>query len=361
MDVLEGIEALDWAQWHHAYGPATDVPSCLRALTDADLDAADEAKWQLYGNLWHQGTIYEATGHAVPWLIRLLDDPMVDHAWLLTYLGHIAMGSSYNAQHAGLDFINASTDEYQEQMAQELAWVKAARDRLVEGRPSFVRMLTHDDPAVRSSVLYVYACLGGALPIEDVRDLTTDASPMVRASAVLSLVDADDAVGRATAERAMMDISLAVRWAGAYLAAFLPNAGAPVVTILLDALNDSEALLEIMNGSPFVDDGVDSMSANALARIGPEIAPEAIDGMIGRLNWVGASEALSLVSTLLYMVFGNKPAPPTLTDAQRKVLRAIAASDNAWTFDGNMWGILNQWELPTKRADLKTHADDAGI
>ena len=49
---------------HHAYGPAEDVPNQLRALISHDEKQRDEALYALHGNIWHQGTIYEATSHA---------------------------------------------------------------------------------------------------------------------------------------------------------------------------------------------------------------------------------------------------------------------------------------------------------
>ncbi|MET8826279.1 hypothetical protein ABZX40_34570 [Streptomyces sp. NPDC004610] len=68
---LDGLDARPWSSLSHAYGGAEDVPDLLRALTGADVDAADEALDELYGCVLHQGTVYAATAEAVPFLARI--------------------------------------------------------------------------------------------------------------------------------------------------------------------------------------------------------------------------------------------------------------------------------------------------
>ncbi|MER6319070.1 hypothetical protein ABT237_35750 [Streptomyces sp. NPDC001581] len=65
---LDGLDARPWSSLSHAYGSAEDVPDLLRALTGADVDAADEALSELYGSVLHQGTVYAASAEAVPFL-----------------------------------------------------------------------------------------------------------------------------------------------------------------------------------------------------------------------------------------------------------------------------------------------------
>ncbi|MGW2987562.1 hypothetical protein [Streptomyces goshikiensis] len=65
---LDGLDARPWSSLSHAYGSAGDIPDLLRALTGADVDAADEALSELYGSVLHQGTVYAASAEAVPFL-----------------------------------------------------------------------------------------------------------------------------------------------------------------------------------------------------------------------------------------------------------------------------------------------------
>jgi hypothetical protein len=68
---LGAVSAVDWSAVHHAYGPASDVPGQLAAVIVGDDETRDEAWWNLWGNIHHQGTIYEATAPAVPILLGL--------------------------------------------------------------------------------------------------------------------------------------------------------------------------------------------------------------------------------------------------------------------------------------------------
>ncbi|GAA2325483.1 hypothetical protein OKJ48_00490 [Streptomyces kunmingensis] len=65
---LDGLDARPWSALSHAYGTAEDIPDALRALTGADVEAADEALSGLYGSVLHQGTVYTASAEAVPFL-----------------------------------------------------------------------------------------------------------------------------------------------------------------------------------------------------------------------------------------------------------------------------------------------------
>jgi hypothetical protein len=103
--MLDGIDSVDWASLRHAYGSADDVPDLLRALASGDEDQRKNAVYELFGNIWHQGTVYPATAAAVPFLYELLSAPNVpaksDIAGLLAC---IAAGSGYLEVHSVGDF-----------------------------------------------------------------------------------------------------------------------------------------------------------------------------------------------------------------------------------------------------------------
>ena len=73
--MLEGLDAIDWSKLRHAYGEATDVPNQIRALLSEDKKVRDDAMDELCGNILHQGTVYEASSYAVPFLQELLRAP----------------------------------------------------------------------------------------------------------------------------------------------------------------------------------------------------------------------------------------------------------------------------------------------
>jgi hypothetical protein len=57
---LVGLDDVPWDAVEHAYGPATDVPGRLRELTGSRAEQ-QHALYELHGDIWHQGTVYEAT------------------------------------------------------------------------------------------------------------------------------------------------------------------------------------------------------------------------------------------------------------------------------------------------------------
>ena len=69
--VLDGLAEIPWRDLSHAYGSAGDVPGLQRAIASGDDEAAGDAVHELFGNIWHQGSVYEATEYAVPFLARM--------------------------------------------------------------------------------------------------------------------------------------------------------------------------------------------------------------------------------------------------------------------------------------------------
>lgn len=90
---LETLESVPWDDLHHAYGPAGDVPETLRALVGNDAEERSQALNELCGNIFHQGTRYEATPYAIPFLVKFASDPDVPgRADILTLLANLALG-----------------------------------------------------------------------------------------------------------------------------------------------------------------------------------------------------------------------------------------------------------------------------
>ncbi|WP_166663786.1 hypothetical protein [Streptomyces sp. NBC_00582] len=83
----------EWSRLHHAHGRADDVPGHLAALTDPDPAARRAAVSVLSGTLYHQGTRWPASAHAVTPLVTLLDTPSTpDRATVLALLHAVALG-----------------------------------------------------------------------------------------------------------------------------------------------------------------------------------------------------------------------------------------------------------------------------
>jgi hypothetical protein len=117
-DALDELDQVDWSRLEHSYGKGVippgvagdmslaltgDVSRSLAALrTDPSLAITDG----LYSNICHQGTVYQATAHAVPFIAAVAAGDVPDgiRSSLLVLLGDISIGGSYvapNGSHAG--------------------------------------------------------------------------------------------------------------------------------------------------------------------------------------------------------------------------------------------------------------------
>ena len=72
---LEELNSVNWAKLTHTYGRADDVPNLLRRVASDNEPTRDQAIWNLYGNIFHQGSRYQASPHAVPFIFGLLRRP----------------------------------------------------------------------------------------------------------------------------------------------------------------------------------------------------------------------------------------------------------------------------------------------
>jgi hypothetical protein len=93
-DMFDGLNALPWYDLKHAYGSAEEVPMWLRQLASHDECIRQQAISHLNGSICHQGWICPATAYAVPYLIELLQEPMLPgKEEILELLAMIAMAN----------------------------------------------------------------------------------------------------------------------------------------------------------------------------------------------------------------------------------------------------------------------------
>ena len=165
--MLDGIDSIDWASLRHAYGSAADVPELLGALASSDEEKRKKAIYELFGNIWHQGTVYPATEAAVPFLYELLNAPSVPaKSEIAGLLACIAAGSGYLEVHSVGDFgektwrkilseRGKSLEEEVEREATEINGVRrAAATRLLDLLPYL-----HDpEPENRRVIAEAFGC-----------------------------------------------------------------------------------------------------------------------------------------------------------------------------------------------------------
>ncbi len=201
--MLEGLDRVNWSQLSHAYGPADDVPALIRALASGDADARDHAFQGLFSTIWHQGTVYEATAHAVPFLLELLAAPGVaEKEAIFHLLGSIADGNSYMEVHSRLwDDVDPSQEaqrERQEQVGREREHVRAARQAVEAGVGTYLDLLADEDPTVREAAISMLGlCRGRADRVipELLARIPNQADARSRAALILAVGDLAEGTG----------------------------------------------------------------------------------------------------------------------------------------------------------------------
>ncbi|WP_416966666.1 hypothetical protein [Streptomyces sp. 4F14] len=172
---------LDDVQWHtltHAYGTAEDVPDLIRALYEGG-EAAEEALDELYGTVYHQGSVYEASAPAVPFLAHAARHAPGQRASLLMLLAALA----------------DHTPEDTESRRWSGSCVAAICAELCAVLPDLLPCLADEDATVRRAALRVIAVTAGLLPADLKAQAETrlaalyaaDPQPAVRADALTAL------------------------------------------------------------------------------------------------------------------------------------------------------------------------------
>ena len=156
--ILLAIDKIPWPDITHAYGPANDVPELILAITSCDDDVRNKAWHQLHGNLWHQGSVYEATAYAVPLFLELLKEPTVPSKHrILGYLALLFTGRSYWDVHQHLRIAQDMVKQpgFQAKLENEVKWVEATKQAVTAGKDVYVAILQGDTSGARIGAAYL--------------------------------------------------------------------------------------------------------------------------------------------------------------------------------------------------------------
>jgi hypothetical protein len=142
-NVLEGINDINWSELTHAYGSAADVPAMLRAALSENKAHREVAYDIILSSIEHQGSVYQATQYAVPFLVKmLLHEHTPNKDYVIVALWQIARDCEGVA--AG-----NSEDHAQRQVYKEIR----------KGLNSYIPFLEHPNPDVRYGIVNLLCCL----------------------------------------------------------------------------------------------------------------------------------------------------------------------------------------------------------
>jgi len=399
-DGLAGLGAVGWRRLTHAYGAARDVPGLIRALASAK--TRERALWSLYGNIFHQGSRYEATAYAVPFLARLAADPQVPQRdEIVLLLAALAIGYDETYLPAGVGIASwragverARSADPAEVLRQMDAWVEAARSegerRVREMRrelydpastlrsaeyelgaydavraelPGLRGLLRDDDPRVRAAGAYLLgwfpeeaagscAALRALLPAETV--------PGVLASAIVSAGLLEDTTLVPQLRAYLSQPGALVRWASAIALARLGQAGPEVLGVLAAVSADPP---QPEPGPPvsFLDGDLRGYAAQVLATLASDLPASVIDAVLEGLAASTQTAAFPMAAAALHLAFpagSPDPLPPfaELTPLQQRVVRTLAGlGQETWRWV-NFMQIMEAWNLPDTHGDCRSYA-----
>ncbi|MDP9793770.1 hypothetical protein J2S43_002282 [Catenuloplanes nepalensis] len=386
--MLERLDSVAWGELEHAYGAAGDVPGLIRELLAPDAGAREKARRQLYGNIFHQGSRYEASAYAAPFLLELLADPRTpdrpallglltslaigyDESWLpegfpaADYRGRAAGGERLLRQRPRPDAGEGGYEYWMSLDAQDqerlFAHVElAVHDAVRAGVPLFCALLGDPDPGLRAGAAYALAWFGedAAVSGGPLSVAATDAHPAVAATALvaLGLTGVTLPAASDTIRAALGDEREVVRWGAAIAAARLhgADAGVAVAAELLAWTGTDRAADPQL---PYLDGDLSGYAGLALFRqLGGAHTDPAFDALLARIPSVSGPEALPVVGEALRHAFPDGPISPgtgaaDLTPAQRRLLQTLADSPATWQWHGfglfaNLTGGIHAYGLP---------------
>ncbi|HYE18826.1 MAG TPA: hypothetical protein VEA69_10300 [Tepidisphaeraceae bacterium] len=343
--MLEGLDEVDWLSLRHAYGPADDVPDQIRALAGPNRPSREDALYGLFGNIWHQGTVYEASEYAVPFLLELAGDPAVSgRDGILSLLHALATGHSYLDVHATPDShvfaAERAEPDFVQRLERELSHVRAAHDAVARGANLLLDLTRDRDPMISGGAAHVLS----ALPDDKSRiaarilEMAQSASdPILRGGCLLCLgtlrpVGSEtstylEQVVRVPAPR---EIVYAAAWALAQAAG--PATVDEAIPPLASAVADPTFAEDCLHGLPW-DWSAEVRPGEALIRIGPRAVSVAVPTLINALGRADRVDASFISDALLGLIFpGGRvyTRPDALVPEQLRVIRAIAEADVVW-------------------------------
>ncbi|PSL51892.1 hypothetical protein B0I31_11788 [Saccharothrix carnea] len=135
MDLFAGLDDVDWSALTHAYGPAVEVPELVRGLVADDPAVRESALDGMYGAVHHQGSVFDSTVAAIPFLLEVAGRPgLPGRAGVVGYLASVG----------------DPEEAYDE-------WGRRAVDAVADAFGLLAPLLDDPEPAVRKAVCEVFA------------------------------------------------------------------------------------------------------------------------------------------------------------------------------------------------------------
>lgn len=343
--MLENLDKIDWSNLGHAYGPADDVPDLLRSLASDDEDERSNAIYELHGNIWHQGTVYQATAHAVPFLLELLESPKVEGKdEILVLLADLARGTSYHDVHQHLSHHEeeAKGQDWQNKIQKELGWVSDVKAAVKAGEKLYLGFLNDNDARLRDTAAYLLASLGPSAKLAEAvwKRLEKEKEECVQVSLALAFGNlAEHTEANTSPLLAMLlnspskSMKLATAMSLVELSPYQQSSES--IAALVDAAQSQEGFGSFDESIWGQADSLELLVFNRINDLGANAMLAVITAFISALPERSPLEANRIAEILLRIGFRNsKQRDKTfaqLSEQQQRIVNLIAGSQNLWT------------------------------
>ncbi|MCC6620031.1 MAG: hypothetical protein IT385_02180 [Deltaproteobacteria bacterium] len=361
MNLLAGLDAIDWARLRHATGSADDLPPLLRRLVVGPDHERDEALIALYESLVDESLVFSATAPAVPFLVDIARAPWAERRpEVLDLLGRIVRASAFPE----VDDPMRPRDEIRDaaETPPAVTWALAAKAAVGRHEASWVELLDDPASAVRAGAAFVLS----GLDVLDKRSVALLAShaasehdDVARAAMLLALAEADALDAPSILAAAMKTGARLIRLASAVAIGRLgfPVELEPSVDLLVSAIREPD----VYDGEWSQVAGTESVSSDAregVVTLAPDMARLAVGPLLGALAIEGCDtyQALRAVLELTFPEQGRPVSADGIGPVQRAVLERLAMTPPVWEDTSDRHVVQRYFRargLPGTRAELR--------
>jgi len=346
--MLESLNSIDVQELQDAHREANEVCVSINQMIANIAQMRDESIGSLCSTIWHQDSVDQCTVSAVQFLIeRLQSDSVQDKDELLLLLAYVARGNSYAniEQYLSHEFVEPDDSEEEDASSQKLQWRQNAYDAVAQGIPTYLDLLEHQEPNVRTSAAYALACFKEhschivsllLSRIHREEDELAKSSKLLCLGALGESSICQQLLTEIKQEQATPLVKLAAAMALARLSR--DNIPAEAIHVLIDSIVEPESTKDLYIELPWAETDVVGDACYILYTLGSRPAQLAVPILIEALETTNPHSSLRVVDALLHLAFNGKLVNAdltiqTLTPEQRLVLTTIANSNCAWVID----------------------------
>jgi len=372
--LFKEIDNIPWSNLRHAYGTADDIPKQLKALLlMEDVVEARRALSCFFWNIYHQGTIYSATPHTIPFLIEALHTcPISFKNHLINLLTNISYGLYCNVNY---DVIwQEEEDTMPDKFQEEPVWIKQSVLSIWEGWDYYIELMNESDNEIRLNIPLILVSLAKGDHYPPNRNRETIHKELHQLL-INHLFDETDPLVQASYIRGINSLDFPIRKKRAFLSYYMEE-DAPIVQltaafslleqgtndeaieILFQVADNKKAVDEIFVPFPWFKTHFSSSVLELLSKLPSNYLDLCLPIFESYIRGTYKFCAKYTITPIIKMVFQNQKInelSEPLTHLQKKILACIIETPLLWDkSDGNTNLAFKTWGLKRDKEFIRT-------